>query len=268
MGRRAVAATLASFVIFTTLLLANAALFATENSSLGAVELTAGQVREHAFGGILVGLSAYGSLEGAQAYLQSHPLDCTSPQDYLESMAGSQRDSGEMEGITYSTTTSWSYSQGSPDGGGSDYLRQFGGYQSGDLNLEISTSVAESYDGDLPSYAFQSTQSVHLPFLFNSTISLCLGALSDLSAALSSLEYCNSTGVGTALVGVDSAYPILASYSVGATATPQPDGCSVDYWVTTTETGLEGVSGPFQLTVVGEGSLSTSETSGSAPSSA
>jgi hypothetical protein len=97
---------------------------------------------------------------------------------------------------------------------------------------------------------------------------LVLPGREDLSAALSSLEYCNSSGVGTALARADSTYPILDSSSVGASATLQPSGCSVDYWVTTTETGLEGVSGPFQLTVVGEGSLSISETSGSPPSSA
>ena len=268
MGRRAVAATLVSFVIFTTLLLANAALFASENSSLGAVVLSAAQVRERAFGGILVGLSAYESLEGAQAYLHSNPLDCTSPQHFLESMVGSQRDSGEEGAVTYAAATTWSYAQGAPAGDGSESLREFGGYEPGDLNLEISTAVVESYDGDLPAYSFQSIQTAHLPVPLNSTISLCLTALSDLSAALSSLEYCNSSGVGTALAGADSTYTNLDSYSVGASATPQPSGCSVDYWVTTTETGLEGVSGPFQLTVVGEGSLSTSEPSGSPPSSA
>ena len=78
MGSRAVAATLISFVVFTTLLLANAALFATENSSLGAVVLSAGQVREHAYGESRRNLLGLRVAQGAAAYLQSNPLDCTS----------------------------------------------------------------------------------------------------------------------------------------------------------------------------------------------
>ncbi len=219
MDRRAVAATLVSFVIFTTLLLANAALFASENSSLGAVVLTAGQVRERAFVPILVGLSTYESLRGAQAYLQANPLDCTSPQQYLGSMTGSLRDSGVEDGMTYVDDASWAYAT-SPSGGGSDYLQEFSGYRPGDLNLEVSTSVLESYDGDLPTYSIQSTASVHLPVPLASTISLCQTALSDLSSALCRSQYCNSTAVRTALDGVDSTYPLLDSYSAGASATP------------------------------------------------
>ena len=193
MDRRAVAATLVSFVIFTTLLLANAALFASENSSLGAVVLTAGQVRERAFVPILVGLSTYESLRGAQAYLQANPLDCTSPQQYLGSMTGSLRDSGVEDGMTYVDDASWAYAT-SPSGGGSDYLQEFSGYRPGDLNLEVSTSVLESYDGDLPTYSIQSTASVHLPVPLASTISLCQTALSDLSSALLSLAVLQLNG--------------------------------------------------------------------------
>ncbi len=268
MGRSAVAATLISFVIFTSLLVANSALYSSENSSLGAAVLSAVQVRERAYSEVLLGLSAYASLAGAEGYLQSNPLDCTSPEPYLDSMAGSQRDSGVDEGISYTAGTSWSYAPAPTSGGGSAGVAQFGGFEAGDLNLEIRTTMEESYDGGLPSYSVQATEAAHLPIPLASIISDCLGALSDLGGALASLQSCNSTGVDSAVGAADSSYPLLASYSVGASATPAPSGCSVDYWISTTESGLEGVSGPFQLTVVGEGSLATSVNAGSPPSSA
>jgi len=268
MGRRAVAATLISFVIFTSLFVANSALYSSENSSLGAAVLSAIQVRESAYGGTLTGLSVFASLAEAQGYLQSNPLDCTSPQPYLGSMSGSARDSGADEGISYTADASWSYSPTPPPGGGSEYVAQFSGYEAGDLNMEVGTSVEESYNGGLPSYSFQTTEAAHLPVPLASIVSLCLAALSDLHDALSQLQYCNSTGVDGALGAAASGYALLATYSPGATATPGPSGCSVDYGITTTESGLEGVSGPFQMTVVGEGSFEISETPGSPASSA
>jgi hypothetical protein len=265
-GRRGVAATLVSFLVFTALLLANAALYSSANSGLRASVTSAEQVRESALGGVLTGLSTYDALVGAQGYMQSNPLDCSSPQQYLGSMAGSLQGSGSEDGIEFATRTSWAYIQDQSGGAGSPYLRQLSGYQPGELNLEVVFALNETYNGGLPSYSTVTEVAAHLPVPVPSLVSGCLAALSDLRSALFGLSDCNSSGVDSALDLSVARYPLLASYSVGAAATPGASGCAVSYWVTTVVGGLEGVSGAFQLTVRGEGSLVTEGSPESSPS--
>jgi hypothetical protein len=259
LGRRAVAATLVSFLVFTSLLLANSALYSAENSVLGAAVLSATQVREHEYGQILVGLSEYDSLAKVQYYLQSNALDCTSPQTYLDSLAGSERGGGTVEGIGYVRDASWGYEDSAATGSGvgTPFLSQFGGYIGGAINVFVTTSIEENYEGALPSYSIQDAQVLHLPVPLASTISLCLTAMSDLRGALSSLPNCTSSEVDAALSLARSSYSILGTFTVGASASPIDSGCEVEYWVTTTLNGLEGVSGTFQWTVSGEGSFET-----------
>ncbi|MGA2198428.1 MAG: hypothetical protein ABSG45_00670 [Nitrososphaerales archaeon] len=255
MGRRAVAATLVSVVVFTSLLLANSALYSAENSAVSAAVLTSEQVRENAYAGILLGLSTYDSLAAVQGYLHSNPLDCSSPGHYLDALAGSQRATGTDEGISYITDTSWAYASAPPAGTGSAFLPGFSSYEAGELNLEVTTSLDESYDSGLPSYSVQTAETVHLSVPLTYMISDCLAALAELRGALSALPYCNSTGVESALELAESSDPHLESFSVGASATPLSPGCAVEYRVTTTLSGLQGVSGAFQWTVLGEGAF-------------
>ncbi|MDA4114328.1 MAG: hypothetical protein OK474_09800 [Thaumarchaeota archaeon] len=258
MGRRAVAATLVSFLVFTSLLLANSALYSAENSSLGAAVLSATQVREHEYGQILVGLSEYGSLAKVQDYLQSNTLDCTSPQTYLDSLAGSEHGAGMVEGIGYAADASWSYDAAAAGSGAvTPFLSQFGGYVFGEINVFVITSIEENFEGALPSYSIQDVETLHLPVPLASTISLCLTILSDLRGALSSLPHCNSSEVDAAISVARSSYSVLDTFTVSASASPVASGCEVEYWVTTTLRGLEGVSGTFQWTVSGAGSFET-----------
>ena len=257
MGRRGVAATLVSFLVFTALLLANAVVYSSGSSSLRASVTSAEQVRESSLGGVLTGLSTFDALHGAQSYLESNPLDCSSLQQYLGSMAGSLQGSGSEDGVEFATRTTWAYVQSQSGGTGSPYLPQFSGYQPGELNLEVVSALNETYDGGLPSYSTITEVAAHLPVPVPSLVSGCLAALSDLGSALHGLSGCNSGGVDSALDLSVTRYPLLASYSVGAAATPAASGCAVSYWVTTVVGGLEGVSGAFQLTVRGEGSLVT-----------
>lgn len=257
MGRRAVAATLVSLLVFTTMLGADGAVYSSESSSLGSAVLATVQLRERDYGGLLVGLSAFRSLAEAQSYLNSNTFDCSSPQAYLDLIAGRQQYAGASEGIAYSTVTSWAYSSEPAGENGSAYVPGFSGYQNGALNLEVTTSVEESYNDGLPSYSFQTVGTVHLQVPLDAIISGCVAALSDLGAALSSLTGCNSSAVAAALNLADSSFLLLDTYVLGASASPLPTGCLVDYWVATTVLGLGGVSGAFQWSVRGEGSLAT-----------
>jgi hypothetical protein len=271
-SRRAVAATLVSVIVFTSLLFANAALYAAGNTYRSTAVLSASQQRESNFASLLIGLSAYSALADAQSYLQGHPFDCSEPQSsYLDSLVGSESVGGANQGIEYSVDASWGYAPGfeglgfgDDDGlsGAPSMIRPFSGYSGGALNLVVVTTIDETELGGLPAYSVGATESVHIPVSLDTTVSLCTSALSAARESLSSLPSCNTSSVDEALGLLRSENPGLDSVEMGASAQRSAtlDGagrCDIQYWVTITEEGIEGVTGTFDWTVLGSGSLST-----------
>jgi hypothetical protein len=257
LGRRAVAATLVSFLVFTSMVLANSAVYSSQNNSLRAAIVSAEQAREHSFAGVIVGASTLESLARAQDYLGSNPLDCSSSGQYLDSMSGSLSSTGSDQGVSYSVESSWAYSSAPSGGEGSSFLPLLSGFDVQGLNLEVTVTLNESYSGGPPTYSTQATESMHLPVPIGSIVGDCTTALADLGGSLTSLSYCNSTGVSSALTAAESEYPLLSGYNVTATATASGTGCAVSYQVAATVGGLEGAVGEFQLTLQGEGGLVT-----------
>jgi len=257
--RRAVAATLVSLIVFSSLLVANSALYSSDQGALGAAVLSAAQTRERTLGGVLAGLAAYGALEEVQGELARTALDCSSPQAYLDSLAGGSSASGSQEGISYSTAAEWAYAPSPPAVAGAALMRGFGGYSPGEVDLLVSGSLDESYRGGLPSYSLELDQAVHLPVPLSSTVADCQEALADVRVSLAALPPpCNSSSVEEAVRLAESTYySVLGPFQVNATATAAGSGCAVGYAVTTTLVGLEGPSGPFGMTFQGEGSLVT-----------
>lgn len=258
MDRRGVAATIASVVVFTTMLLANTAVYAAQNGYLSAVTISGAQVQERELAVVLVGLSSYSSLAFTQSFLQSTPMDCTSPGPYLAAVAGSGTQISEDQGIDYGVSSSWSYVP-APVSERSDALlpSQFVGYGEGDLNLRVVTVVNESFAGGLPSYSVQYVEVVHIPVHLQVIVSACLSALSEIRSALSTLASCDASAVEQALSVAKARSVAPSSFEDGASASSAAGRCFVSYWVTTTQTGIPGVSGAFQWTVSGSGSLST-----------
>jgi hypothetical protein len=268
-SRRAVAATLVSVIVFTSLLFANAALYAAGSTYLSSAVLSASQQRESNYATLLFGLSAYSALAYAQGYLQNHSFDCSTPESsYLDSLGGSESVGGANQGIEYSVDASWGYAPGSGEIGVRDgpaasqsMIQPFAGYSGGALNLEVVTNINETLLGGLPAYGVGGTEDVHLPILLDATVSLCTSALSELRESLSSLPSCNASSVNEALALLRFENPDLDSVEMGASAQQSPalDGagrCVVQYWVTITEEGIQGVSGTFDWTALGSGSLS------------
>ncbi|MDA4136189.1 MAG: hypothetical protein OK449_04210 [Thaumarchaeota archaeon] len=258
MDRRAVAATIASVIVFTTMLLANAAVYSAENSYLGASNLSAAQLQEHDYSILFVGLSSFSTLAKTQSFLQSTPMDCSSPQPYLDSLSGSDGSGGKNQSVWYSVESSWSYVSASGSAQGDALLpTQFDGFSGGDLNLQVTTRVNETFVGGLPSFSAQSVEVVHLPVQPLRAASQCLSALSELRIALSTVHSCNSAVVNQYVALARTRSAVLGSFDAGASTSTVGGHCVVSYWVMTTETGLQGVSGAFQWTVFGSGSLST-----------
>lgn len=267
MGRRAVAATLASVIIFTMMLVANAAVYSSENGYLASVRLSSVQVGEVGYATLLEGSSTYNSLARTQSFLQSTPMDCPSWQSYLDSISGSASDVGTEQSVSFSAASSWSYAPVSSSLHGTAFLpSQFDGYSSGELNVQVSTDISETYLGGLPSYSTDGAQVVHLGVQPEAAAAGCLSALSDLGSALSATASCNSSAVAELVSQARVHYPLLSSYDAGASPSLTAGRCVVDYWVRTSLVGT-GVSGAFEWTVFGDGSLSTAVPPAPTPSS-
>jgi hypothetical protein len=265
MGRRAVAATIASVVIFTSMLLANAVLFSAENSYLGSSSSSSAQLQERTYASVLAGIMSYSSLADAQSFLQSTPMDCSSSASYLASLAGSRAIGGDNQSIWFTATSSWYYSPVSSSLFGDALLpAQFNGYSDDGLDIHVITTVNETLAGGLPSYSTQFSQVVHLSAPVQLVASQCISLLSELSRSLLAIGSCNSSAVAQAVSSVQAGSAGPDAFQVGASVGPvaaggsptAPPHCVIDYWVRTTLTG-QGVSGAFQWTVFGLGSLST-----------
>jgi hypothetical protein len=256
MGRRAVAATLVSVIFFSTLLLANAAVYAADGSYLSSAVLTSAQQRESGYASLLAGVSSFSSLSAAEGYLSSHPLDCSSEATYLGSMGGSDSVSGEDQGVDYTMSTTWTYVADGPTGDNLTVLGPFGGYSIGALNLLVTTKIGENILGGLPSYDGQEQHTVHLPIALEGLTSLCLSTLSLMRRSLSSLPSCNSSSVQEALDSVAASYPYLRSVDMGGSAQVSGGVCSVDYWLTIAQS-YDGVSGTSDWSVFGDQTFST-----------
>lgn len=267
MGRRAVAATLASVVIFTMMLVANAAVYSSENGYLASARLTSVQVGEVGYASLLEGSSAYNSLAQTQSFLQSTPMDCSTWQSYLDSISGSASKAGTEQGVSFSSASSWSYTPSpSPLSGTTLLPSQFDGYSSGELDIEVSTAVNETYLGGLPSYTAQDDRMVHLQVQPEAVAASCASALSDLRSVLATTTSCNSSAIDELVSQARLRYPLLSSYDSGASPSLSGARCTVDYWVRTS-LAESGVSGAFEWTVFDDGSLSTAVPPAPTPSS-
>lgn len=249
MGRRAVAATFVSVVVFTALLLANSAVYAAQSGALGAAVSSSAQLRERSLASFSTGLSSFDSLASVQDVLQRSPMDCLSPQPYLDSLSGGASFSGEDGGIRSETSSSWSYISSYSGAAGDALLAQFSGYSPGSLDILVSTAVNESFAGGLPSYFREATEVFHFDIPVQQMVSECLSALSQSASVLSGLRSCTQAAVQSAL----SAEPFQATGRVLASH----GRCVVDYSVTIAQSGIAGVSGTFQWSVFGSGSVST-----------
>ena len=255
MDRSAVAATIVSAVVFSTVLLANTALYAAQNGYLAAVQHSSAQVEERGLAPVLSGEAAFSSLAGTQTFLQSHPMDCLDPQPYLHSLSGSADQGGKNQSVWYSAHSSWEYTDTASVTAGDVLIpKEFDGFAPANLDLLVLVSVNESFAGGLPSYSLQRAEMVHLPVEPEVEAARCQAALADLRSALSSLASCDSASISQKLSSLTAGSSALGPFSVSASATSSFGVCAVTFSVSSTQGGVPGVLGPFEWTVHGSGS--------------
>ncbi len=239
------------------MLVANTAIYSSQQGYLSSARLGSAQIQETGYASVLAAASTFSALAQVQSFLQSTPMDCSNSQAYLASIGGTSSHEGTEQDVSYAEGSSWEYLQTASTSPGNSLISdQFDGYVPGDLNIEVTTAVSETYLGGLPAYSTHSVGVLHIDIQPETMAAQCVSALGDLRDGLFSLSSCNSSLISQQLSLARTRYPLLGSFETGASASVIAGRCSVSYWVRTSQAGT-GVSGTFEWTVVGSGSLET-----------
>jgi hypothetical protein len=257
LARKAVAATVASVLLFTALVVADATIMVAQDNLASSAQTSLVESMEVVLGKSLAGSASLHVLSQVQAYLASTPADCKSLPDYLASVSAASSSSGEEAGIAYVSNATASEApaarlQGSPRDN-LTVVAPFSGSLPGALNLQANLSIKEVGGGGSVSLERHELHLLNVPISPDSASALCALALGSLAAALQSP--CNAT---LAQAAFDSVLPMLvgeaAARGFALTAGWGQNGaCSAAYWVTLVEPGVEGVTGSFDWAVHGSG---------------
>ncbi|MDA4116266.1 MAG: hypothetical protein OK442_06905 [Thaumarchaeota archaeon] len=258
MARKAVAATLASVVLLTVLVVADATVLSAQDNLASSAQTSYLESREVLLEESLAGGVSLQVLAQVQGYLSSNPAECDNLPEYLSSISASGTSSGEDSGIAYAANAGAVEVPGNPlvapDGDNLTIVAPFAGWPPGVLHLSEVLSVREVGGGGSVSLERQETHDLNIPVEVDSVSSLCAATLGSLGAALSRSP-CNSTleqaafdAVLPGLVADASAlhFTLTAGWGSGA-------ACSATYWVTLVEPGVAGPAGSFDWTVRGSG---------------
>jgi hypothetical protein len=257
LARKAVAATVASVLLFTALVVADATTMVAQDNLAASAQISLVESQELVLGRSLAGSTSVQALSQIQAYLASNPADCGSIPRYLASISAASSASGEDKGIAYVANTSASEAPtdgpAGPRGDNLTLLARFAGALPGALNLQAKVSVDEVGGGGSVSLERHELHLLNIPLSPDSASSLCAVSLDALASALRSS--CNAT---LAQAAFDSVLQALVE-EAGARGFELTAGwgqnaaCSATYWVTLVEPGVEGVTGRFDWTVLGSG---------------
>jgi len=254
LDRKAVAAALASVILFTTLVLADSTIMVADDNYASAAQASHIGSREALLREYSAGSAAFQALAKVQEHLASTQADCAALPEYLGSISAVSSVSGQDAGISYSSGVSLTADP--QPGGGPDNLTvvaPFAGYRAGFLALKTDVRTSERGGGGLVSLERHEVHVLNLPVSPGWASSLCGSALASLGSALSHAS-CNATLSGSAF---GSAMPALvaqaAARGFSLTAGWQlGGGCVASYWITLVEDAV-GVSGRFEWTVRGSG---------------
>ncbi len=260
MARKAVAATLASVVLLTVLVVADATVMSAQDNLASSAQTSHLESRELLLDVSLAGGVSLQVLAQVQGYLSANPAGCDSLPRYLRSIVASSSSSGEDSGIAYEANATAgeapATSLQSTEGDNLTTVAPFAGGVPGALDLRESLSVEEVGGGGSVSLEREETHTLNLPIEVDSASSLCALALGSLGAALSRSP-CNATleqaAFDSVLPGLvaDAAalrFTLTAGWGSGA-------ACSTTYWVTLVEPGVAGATGSFDWTVRGFGTV-------------
>jgi hypothetical protein len=256
LARKAVAATLASVVLLSVLVAADATVMSAEDNLASSAQTSHLESRELLLEQSLAGSVSLQVLATVQGYLSSNPAECDGLPRYFSSVSASSSVSGIDSGVAYAANATADDAQvAAPLLDNLTIIAPFAGAVPGVMDLQESLSVKEVGGGGSVSLERRETHTLNVPIAVDSAASLCASALGAFASALSQSP-CNATleqmafeAVLPGIVEEASAqgFVLTAGWGSGAAA------CSAAYWVTLVEPGVAGATGSFDWTVRGSG---------------
>lgn len=215
------------------------------------------EARESLLDAALEGAAALDVVAQVQTYLANNPAPCASLPQYLASATGATTIAGEDSGVRYSVDAD--ASQALPATGpiaDNLTLSPFSGYVPGALDLRLQLEIDEVGGGGSVTLHKRVTHLLNVEISPGSAGSLCSSAAVSLEATLSRFP-CNATLEEAAfelvLPGLESSASALG-FSLTA-GLGWVGACTVAYWFTLVEPGVAGVTGTFDWTARGSGTV-------------
>jgi hypothetical protein len=250
--RKAVAASIASTIIFSSLIVSNFVVYSGAAVDFRLVSLATEERAYGAQSSLIAGISMLDLIDGAQELLASGHFECSNAASSVAQTLGSEVVRLDGGGLQSNATLSVAPDIDAVD----DFaaLRPFNGSVMGLTDLEAVALV----QGSSPDGSVRYFDSVHhllnLPLRLGAVTGHCLDAEVEFSAAVGSLgsQMCNSTALAEVapqvlISAVDSAAADGVSLSISYFVTStQP--CTLRYWITAQQPAVMGPEGPFAFT--------------------
>jgi hypothetical protein len=253
---RAVGATLVSAVLFSSLIVSNAALLASSEDRSSAASLSDGESTLYSNAIVLQGVGGLELLAKAQAVLSSRAFDCPNATGEAHGAVGGLSFLAAGGGVS-STAVALPDDDG-PEPDNLSILRQFDGGFKGHFNMLVRTVQNGSYPGGRVTYSKTEYHVLNLPFDPTAAASFCLAALEEVTSGLGPLlaGACNASEIAAAVDGIRTmveaaaASEGLRSYVTYVMGGGAP--CSVTVAVRVAQQGIMGPDGPFTWSVAEE----------------
>ena len=251
--RRAVGATIASMLLFGSLLISNFVLVSAQQERMQLFSVADQEDALYDQGLAIKSVALVDLLDGVQIGLSSATLPCSTTFSALSSLVGS---------LSVSIDDSYGVAEASARlasvGSASDNLtalKPFLGSIPGHLDLLAAVKVHLESRGGVATYSKSETHYLNLPIGLERVVSFCQGSVAEVARVLDALgsNLCNATAVRSALTSLQLE---LAERATGLGLTTElwfsiavPPYCGVDYSVHVSEAGVPGPLGPFTWSV-------------------
>ena len=259
MARRGVAATVASVILLSTLVVAAATVMTGQDNSAQASRQVQLLTRIHLLDVAEGGAASLSSLADVASVVASTPAACEGLKSYPGQVTGSAALNGTDTGIAYTATAAVfpDFATGSP-GDNLTAMAPFAGHADGMLNLEDDLQFSATTAGDAITLGRAEVHLLNLPIRVSAAESLCSSVASGLSGAFAPNK-CNYTLDAKAYA---HEMPLLVASALAQNFTLTAGyslGCTMTFTFTLVQQGVQGPAGPFDWTVLGKGSVYTGQ---------
>ncbi|HMD79357.1 MAG TPA: hypothetical protein VKF39_05165 [Nitrososphaerales archaeon] len=249
--RRAIGATVAAILVFSTLMLTNLTLLtgAAQRERLSLTADSESLLTDTAV--VIGGTAGLGLLDDLQSYISSRSFQCPSAVQDIDNYTATLTATRSQDGVTVDELLSPGGGQTEPDN--FTILKPFNGSSPGEIDLAL--QVRWSGMSALKDVSYSKTEShhLHLPVMLSQMVAFCESSVEEVGSLLKGqvFAYCDSSKIGPPLAVLDSILQGQASarglsyyldYNVD-----NSDGCRVAFACVVEQLDAVGPAGAFSV---------------------